>query len=478
MDVLLTTANARYTHCAFGLKCLAAALEATGHTAHIQEFTIQHAPYYIVEELLAQNPTVIGLGVYIWNIDLMARVIHILHAIAPGITLIVGGPETFGDGKEESTFAGADYIIRGEGEGALIQLLDQLEAGIFPREKIIDGFSPDLDTLPSPYHLYTAEDIRNRIVYVESSRGCPYRCSFCLSARDTKIRFFPLHSFLLEMRGLLERGVRLFKFTDRTFNVDEDRALEILDFFLKHRSEHAQLHFEIMPDRVSPKLLTAFAAFPEGSLHLEVGIQSTNKDVQKRIKRYQNLEKTWETLAFLRAQTGALLHADLIVGLPDESLESIGEGFDILVKANLQEIQVGLLKRLDGTPLALEDDSTLIFDTAAPYEILETSCLSYTKIQEMKRFARYFDLYYNHGNFNESLNLLWQTGSSPFLIFKDFSEFIWAQVRRVHALSLSRLAELLYTYLKRQGIDRAIAASVIETEFRRLPGRQDVLNFQ
>lgn len=476
MEIVLTTANARYFHCAFGLRRLEASLRISGYHPHVHEFTIQQSPFEIAEALLALHPQVIGFGVYIWNVELLNHVAEIMHAVSPGIVLIFGGPEMFGEREENIDLGIVDYIIRGEGERALTELVRQLDAGAKPKRRVIDAPPPDLEALPNPYDLYTEEDIKNRIVYVESSRGCPYRCIFCLSSRDEKVRYFPLDSFLASMRILLDRGVRLFKFTDRTFNIDERRVLEIMDFFLEHSSGETQLHFEIMPDRISTAVLEKIAAFPGKALHLELGVQSFSQEVQRRIRRNQNIERTMETIDFLRNNTGARLHADLIVGLPGESTTTVAKGFDALVNSGVQEIQVGLLKRLKGTPLADENDAGSAFDTTPPYEILQTPHLCFSDIQGMKCFARYFDLYYNHGNFSKSLELLWQTNPSPFRAFEEFASYIWQKEKRTYGLSLARLAELLFSFLQYKGLNRELAAHTIEMEFRRLPGRKDVLD--
>lgn len=280
------------------------------------------------------------------------------------------------------------------------------------------------------------------------------------------------------MEVLLEKGVKLFKFTDRTFNTHEDRMIEILEFFLLRIKPGVQLHLEIMPDRLGKAACEKMAAFPSGGLHLEVGLQSFSAEVQRRIGRYQHIEKTMDTIAFLRNQTGAVLHADLIVGLPGDSREGVARGFDALISARVQEIQVGLLKRLKGTPLANANDTDLVFDVFPPYEILRAGEMGFGDIQKMKRFARYFDMYYNSGNFSESLNLLWESHSSPFEAFSLFALEVWETEGRTYGIPLARLAERLFEHLcslKLRSQDE-IAAHV-ERDFRRLPGRLDRLEF-
>lgn len=477
-DIILTTANARYSHCSFGLKRLWCALGPLQESAQIMEFTIQENPHDIAMTLLETDPRIIGFGVYIWNVTLLSQVLEILHTTAPDICLVLGGPEMVDRDINSPIAAAATYIIDGEGEAAFASLAEQILAGQCPKQKQITAAPPDLDALPDPYAAYTDEDIRQRVIYVESSRGCPYRCAFCLSARDERVRYFPLEPFLESMGVLLERGVRHFKFTDRTFNVKDTRVLTLLDFFLQHPHPDLQLHFEIMPDRLSDAVVEKMAAFPAKGLHLEVGMQSVSPETQKIIGRNQNIQKSMDTLLALRTRTGAALHADLIIGLPGDTRKDISRGFDLLVRAEIQEIQVGLLKRLEGTAIAGAAGSELSFSTYPPYEVLQTPALSYAEIQGFKRFARYFNLYYNNGNFPATLPLLWETADTPFAAFTALTDWVWEREQRVHQLPLTRLTEHLYRYLLQYSQHPApLLAQLIENDFRRLRGRRDKLPF-
>lgn len=477
MKLVLSTANARYKHCSFGLCRLRAELISHGFDVTMLEFTIQQSPFEIADTLLRHSPQVIGLGIYIWNVELLTRVARQIRLLRPDIILVGGGPELADELDTLPLFQILDYVIVGEGEAALTDLACRLRNGQPLDSKVIHGPVPELNDIASPYTTYTEEDIRNRIVYVESSRGCPYRCAFCLSSGEGPVRYFPLPQFLDDMLGLLQRGVRLFKFTDRTFNVNDQHAKAILEFFLKQYREGLQLHFEIMPDRLSPPLRKLMAAFPPEALHLEVGVQTVNTGTQRTIHRCQSMGKTLETLAFLRNETGALLHGDLIVGLPGDTLQDIAEGFDLLVNAKVHEIQVGLLKRLKGTPMAGTVGRELKFDPYPPYEVLQTPALDFSEIQQLKRFARYFDMVYNSGNFPESAALLWELSPSPFRLFYDLTHHIWTAEQRTHAIALSKLSEHLFTFLTvKQGLDPIYVKAHIERDFRRLPGRKDKLD--
>lgn len=477
-DIVLATANARYTHCAFGLKRLWCALGPLQESAEVMEFTIQQDPHEIAMTLLEMHPRIIGLGIYIWNVDLLTQVVGILRAVAPEVLLVLGGPEMVDSDENMRAVSVADYVLIGEGETAFAALAQQLLDGKRPAQKMIYATPPDLDTLPDPYTTYSEEDIRQRVIYVESSRGCPYRCAFCLSSLDKMVRYFPLEPFLDSMGNLLKRGVRRFKFADRTFNVDDVRVLAILDFFLLQPYPDIQLHFEIMPDRLSSAIVEKMTAFAPKGLHLELGVQSVSAETQRNIGRNQNIPKSMATIQALREKTGAALHADLIVGLPGDTRDTISQGFDMLVNAGIQEIQVGLLKRLKGTALAGTLGEGLVFDAQSPYEVLQTPTLFYAEIQWFKRFARYCNLYYNNGNFPATLPLLWETDDSPFIAFAALTDWVWQREHKTHQLPLVRLAAHLFGYLmKRECHAPSMLAQTIEADFRRLKGRRDKLPF-
>ena len=338
---------------------------------------------------------------------------------------------------------------------------------------------PGLDTLALPYDAYTDEDIAQRVVYVEASRGCPFRCEFCLSSLDTRVREFPLDPFFQAMERLINRGTRLFKFVDRTFNLRAGRVDAILDFFLEQWRDGMQLHFEILPDRLSERMIESMARFPAGGLHLEAGVQSFCQDALEAISRPQDLDLTEKNLRFLRGKTGALLHADLVAGLPGESWESFAAGFDRLLAINPHHIQVGILKRLKGAPIARHaEPHAMAFSQQPPYAVLQTDLIDFARMQRIKRFARYFDLYYNSENFPESLPLLWRTRDSAFDAFMALTDGLWAATQQTHQFSLARLAEHLNRFLVESGIeDPRVIADTVKQDYHRLPGRKDKLAF-
>jgi radical SAM superfamily enzyme YgiQ (UPF0313 family) len=478
-DIVLTTLNAKYIHAAFGLRYLLANLGALQERACIAEFDINQRPVDIAEALLARNPKIIGFGIYIWNVAPATEVVATLKRVRPDLVIILGGPEVSFEAEDQSIVKLADYVITGEADLKFAEHCRQLLGGERPAQKISPADLPDFSQIALPYHLYTDEDIAHRLIYVEASRGCPYTCEFCLSSLDIPVRQVPLPALLTHLDQLLARGVKHFKFVDRTFNLNVGVSRSILEFFLeRHRPGHF-FHFEMVPDRLPEALREVIARFPAGALQFEVGIQTFNEDVGARIKRRQNYGRLENNFRFLRGQTGVHLHADLIAGLPGESLESFAAGFDRLIALRPQEIQVGILKRLRGTPIVRHDTEwQMIYNPHPPYEILQNRDLNFATMQKLRRFARFWDLIGNSGNFIETTPLLWRSSEraanqSPFQTFMRCSEWLHGRTGRTDSIALGRLMELLFTYLTGEsGLDGRTVAEALWRDYQR-GGRRD-----
>ena len=474
--IQLITLNARYIHASLGLRYLYANMaELQTHTL-LAEYTIEQRPEDIVESLLQHSDTrIIGFGVYIWNVNQTLEVMRLVKVIRPDIKLVIGGPEVSYEIDEQVITSVADFIIPGAADHEFTQLCkDILEDN--PPAKIVTALPLKLDNLRSPYTYYSDEDLAHRVIYVEASRGCPFKCEFCLSSLDKTATAFNLEAFLADMQDLLNRGARQFKFVDRTFNLKAETSRRILQFFLDHIEAGAQndssakqqlfLHFELIPDRLPDPLLELLPRFPKNSLQFEIGIQSFNADVQQRISRKQQHEKTCHNLRWLRANTHAHIHADLIFGLPGENLESFGEGFDLLHSLGPQEIQVGILKRLRGTPIARHTrDYDMRYMSTPPYRILAHSEASFDTVQRMVRFARYWDLIGNSGRFNTALPLL--LDKKPFEQFMHLSDWLFKTTTQTHRIALPKLFDLLCKHLiEERKLDEQLVHDALLQDFK------------
>ena len=450
--IVLATLNAKYIHASLGLRCLLANMDLHGGPGLraqtvLREFVIGQRSAQIVEDLLALNPRVIGLGVYIWNVVETTQVVRLLKALRPDVLVVLGGPEVSFETDSQEICRLADHVVTGWGDVTFPKLCRALLDGPKPLMKIVPGEQPPLAELALPYTEYTAEDLAQRLLYVEASRGCPFKCEFCLSSLDKTAWSFELDRFMAEMDSLYQRGARNFKFVDRTFNLKVDFSVRILQFFLDRMQPDLFVHFEVVPDSLPDKLKALIAQFPAGSLQFEVGIQSFNPAVQQRISRKQDNVKTADNLRWLVNESHAHVHADLIFGLPGETLESFADGFDQLHALAPHEIQFGILKRLRGTPITRHTEAfAMVYDPQTPYTILQNSTIDFTTLQRINRFARYWDMVANSGRFSLGLTLL-LGGGSAFHNFLAFSDWLWRTTGKTHEFALEKLLDLLHDHL-------------------------------
>jgi radical SAM superfamily enzyme YgiQ (UPF0313 family) len=296
-DIVLTTLNAKYIHAAFGLRYLLANLGELRPSAALVEFDINQRPLDIAEMLLAREPKIIGFGVYIWNVAPTTEVVAAIKRLRPDIKIILGGPEVSYETEGQPIVELADHVITGEADLKFAEvcrvLLGDGSRGRLPHQlqKIIAAEVPDFSKIVLPYELYTNDDLAHRVIYVEASRGCPFTCEFCLSSLDIPVRQVPLPAFLEQMQCLLDRGVKQFKFVDRTFNLNVATSKVILAFFLTRHQPGHFYHFEMIPDRLPAELREVIAKFPPGTLQFEVGIQTFNPEVGTLISRRQNYDR-------------------------------------------------------------------------------------------------------------------------------------------------------------------------------------------
>jgi radical SAM superfamily enzyme YgiQ (UPF0313 family) len=465
--IVLCTLNAKYIHASLGLRYLLANMGDLKPQTRLCEFTIARAPQDIADELLQLNPAIIGFGVYIWNVTQTCEVVRLLKSLRPGIKLVLGGPEVSHEVNEQTIVQLADFVITGWGDVSFPKLCHALLHGPQPLMKVIAGEQPPLEQIALPYAEYTDADLAHRLLYVEASRGCPFKCEFCLSSLDKTAWAFDLDLFLTQLETLYQRGARNFKFVDRTFNLKIDASVRILQFFLERLSDQLFVHFEVIPDHLPDRLKEMIAQFPPGVLQFEVGIQSFNIEVQQRISRRQDNDKTVTNLLWLVNESNAHLHTDLIFGLPGESLPSFAQGFDRLYAIKPHEIQLGILKRLRGTPIARHTAAHgMVYDAAPPYTVLQTGVVSAADMQRFTRLARYWDLTANSGRFRQSLALLLQ-GPSAFDNFMRFSDWLWQTTGKTSGLTPENLVDSLFDFLTReQNINPTEARNVLLADYQ------------
>lgn len=442
--ILLTTLNARYIHASLGLRYLLANMGTLRNQTKLIEHDINMAMTDVAESLLADNPRIIGIGVYIWNVAQATELVRLIKTVSPETIVVLGGPEVSYETEQQEITGLVDYVITGQGDLAFAELCHNILLGNAPADRIIAASPFRLSELRYPYDEYTEEDITRRVVYVEASRGCPFRCEFCLSSLDKTVYPFDLDPFLAEMQKLYDRGVRSFKFIDRTFNLKVSTSIRILEFFLeKTKQENVYVHFELVPDKLSDELKEVIQRFPEHSIQFEIGIQSFSPEVQALISRKQDNDKSEQNLRWIRNESNAHIHADLIIGLPGEDITSFARGFNRLVFINPHEIQVGILKRLRGTPIIRHTgEYGMRYSPVAPYAVLSNHLIDFKTMQRLKRFARYWDMIANSGRFKHS-RPMW-LGDSPFDNFLGLSDWLYRQCGRTHGIALDRLFSYLY----------------------------------
>jgi len=483
--ILLTTLNARYTHCSFGLRYLFANLKELQQSARIQEFTISQNPRDIVEAILSHNPQIVGFGVYIWNTRQTQEVVSILKRVKPELKIVLGGPEVSYETESQEICQLADLTIKGEADFRFYEICrDYFSDSQWPAEKWVSGILPEITKIELPYSLYSDEDIRNRVIYVEASRGCPYKCEYCLSSLDKSVRSFNLDLFLSEMDQLIERGTRQFKFVDRTFNLSISTSLRIMQFFLDRIDKGLFLHFEMVPDRLPAELREMIKKFPAGSLQFEIGIQTWNPEVSKLVSRRQDYAKIRENFAFLTQESGVHIHADLIAGLPSETLESFADGFDAVASLGAEEIQVGILKRLKGTPIVRHDQEwKMVYQQHPPFQIIQTRTMSFETLQRVDRFSHFWNLIANSGNFKKTFKLVLELASkrekpSLFWEFDELSLMLTKRHPQGHGVALLSLVESVWIYLKDvKGFDADRVRQVLVEDYAGGSMKRDVPGF-
>ncbi len=438
MRLLLTTLNARFFHRNLALSYLAAAAADLCQPV-IREFTINDRLLTMAGQIYAEQPAVIGFSCYIWNIEPTLALIRTLKQVMPAVPIVCGGPEvSFGAAEVLAANPEIDYVVLGEGELTLRELLRYLDgdggepAGIDglayrwegePRVNRPRAVIADLDQIPSP--VTAGDDNRNKIVYIESSRGCPYRCSFCLSSIDRSVRYFSMDRVRADLGRLMDSGVKLVKFVDRTFNADRARALAIWQFLLEQYRPGVSFHFEIGAHLLDEATLGFLKDVPAGYFQFEIGVQSTNPATLAAVARQTDFKRLSAAVKTLRAAGCIHLHLDLIAGLPYEDYFSFGRSFDEVFALQPHNLQLGFLKLLGGSPLYEEREKYgFRFQPDPPYEVLASDWISFGELLRLKTIEALVELYINSGRFAHTITAaVRQFRGSPFAWLEAFAAY-------------------------------------------------------
>ncbi|WP_442601678.1 B12-binding domain-containing radical SAM protein [Paenibacillus sp. KN14-4R] len=439
MKVVVSTLNAKYIHTSLALRCLKAFCEKD-FDVEIAEYTIKDPVMHIVSELFQKQPTVLGFSCYIWNIEETIKVIQTIKKIMPELTIVLGGPEVSYDTEYwMNRIPEVDFIVMGEGEETLHHLLQELSTtqkyhfvyGVAYRkngEVILTPGRPklDLNDIPSPYRFQ--EDVAalgNRVVYFETSRGCPFSCQFCLSSIEVGVRYFDIERTKSDILYLIDAGAKLIKFVDRTFNIKRDYAMEMFEFLIEnHRG--CVFQFEITADIMRPEVLDYLAEnAPPGVFRFEIGVQSTNDLTNSLVKRRQNFSKLTRTVTMVKDSGKIDQHLDLIAGLPEENYDSFRNTFNEVFALGPEELQLGFLKMLRGTGLRADAEKYgYVYMDHAPYEILGNDILPYTDLVRIKRVEDVLEKYWNAHRMDHTLKyVMHEEFTSPFDFFQQFGDY-------------------------------------------------------
>ncbi|NLC52936.1 MAG: B12-binding domain-containing radical SAM protein [Firmicutes bacterium] len=474
--ILLTTLNSQYVHTALALYTLQAYCRPDFPDLQVLEFNINQSLDWILGEIYRKKPRILGISTNIWNITQSLELVDRVKKVRPETVVILGGPEATADYAAILKRPGApDYIVLGEGEATLRELLVKLEGGQPDLSSIAglawcQGGEPertpdrapiDLATLPFPYPDLTA--FRHRILYYEASRGCPFRCTYCLSGWEkAKLRTLPLDRVKADLKRFVTAGVRTVKLIDRTFNVDRARAAAVLQFLLE-QGEETEFHFELVGELLDEELIRLLKAAPAGRFRVEIGVQSTCVEALKAVRRYQDLAKLQANCLALPTreegldQPRPLVHLDLIAGLPYEDLATFGRSFDWTFRLRPDELQLGFLKLLKGSPLREQAaEYGYAYTKTPPYELLRNKWLSYADLLVLKGVEEMVEKFFNSRHFRYTLAYLFRDETlSPWAFFAALARFGRAQGFSGQARKQTALYHGLWQFLTSEFLPKA-----------------------
>lgn len=436
MKTLLVGINAKYIHSNIAIRYLKKYTEQKlDLKIDLCEYTINNHIDLIIREIVKQSPDVLGFSCYIWNYELVKKLVCELKKIIPQTIIFLGGPEVSYDSQTVLEDTGCNAVISGEGEGVFCEFVDRISNGIDFSD--IEGITAlrdgdivknppskpiSLDEIPFVYDDY--EELENRIIYYESSRGCPFRCQYCLSSSSGGVRFLSLERVFADLKNFLDAGVSQVKFVDRTFNCDKKYAMQIWRFLDENDNGKTNFHFEIAAELLDQEMLELLQTVRRGLFQLEIGVQSTNPQTLKAVKRNTDTQKLTPIIKALQKNSNMHLHLDLIVGLPFEPYETFKNSFNYVYSLSPDQLQIGFLKLLKGSGLYENaEDYGIITTTYAPYEVLKTNWLTYSEILRLKMIEEMVESYYNSNRYKLIIKYISSFFETAFDMFESLADF-------------------------------------------------------
>lgn len=483
MNIILSTLNAKYIHTNLALRYLKGAL-LPAYNAEMVEYTIKDPAFNIVSDLFQKNPDVVGFSCYIWNIEETIKVIRMLRTVMPDVKIILGGPEVSYDVHDWlRKIPEIDFIVMGEGEVSIVELIEHID-GKRPLEDVrgicflkdgkmkIHAQPPkvDLRELPSPFRFEEDKsELGKRIQYIETSRGCPFSCQFCLSSIEVGVRYFNREKIKEDIRYLMSNGARTIKFVDRTFNISRSYAMEMFQFLIDEHVPGVVFQFEITADIMRPEVIQFLNDnAPKGLFRFEIGVQSTNDLTNELVKRRQNFQKLMRTVTMVKDGGKIDQHLDLIAGLPEEDYASFRNTFNDVFAMRPEELQLGFLKLLRGTGLRVEAPKYgYTYVDVAPYEIFSNNVLTFDDIVRIKHAEDVLEKYWNAHRMDHTIEyLVTDVFDTPFDFFQQFGTYWenrgWSRIGHQLEDLFNRLLEFLRTL---PHVDIAVVESLMVLDY-------------
>ncbi len=466
--ILLCAVNSKYIHSSPAVRYLKTAadilLPGNGYETSVFESSINDTTEHIIYNIMSRRPDIIGFSCYIWNISAVEKLCKSIKSVDERIKIVLGGPEvSYGVSHTNLRECDYDLIVSGEGEKAFPAAVLFLSGEEIPKELRTEkngrvftaDYIKNLDEIPFIYNEENIKDFSDRIIYYESSRGCPFSCSYCLSSVCGKMRCLSLERVKSDIDFFIEHDVSQVKFVDRTFNCSPERAYKIWEYILKRSVDsRTNFHFEIGADLITEKQIDLLKKMPGGKVQLEIGIQSTNEKSLRESCRFAPNELIFRNVKALREAGNINLHTDLIAGLPYENLERFMESFNQVYELNAHQLQLGFLKRLNGAPLNnLVEKHGYVFTSYPPYEILKNKYISYDEIQILKEVEDVLDKYFNSGRFVLSLKELEKYFKNPFEMYEKIAVFFKEKNLTFASVSSKKLYDFLNEFSRRNGAE-------------------------